>query len=109
MQSEENRTKVAKVCHKEVKDITKVCVETGAAFICLKIEKPSRIPKPVSDKTLIIIALGRLHPVTGIFRGVDLAYGESVVISGDEPQMFDGGKNGGGPGIVLRLKWKFMN
>ena len=67
-------------------------------------EKPSHIPKPVPDKTLMIIALGRLHPVTGIFRGVDLAQGESVMISGDEPQMFDGGKNGGGLGIVLRAK-----
>ena len=73
LQSEENRTQVAKVCHKDAKDITRESVETGAAFICLKVEKPSLIPKPVSDKILIIIALGPLKPANGMFRGVDLA------------------------------------
>ena len=95
-QSEENRTQVAKVCHKDAKDITSECVETGAAFVCLKVEKPSLISKPVPDKALIIIAHGPLKPANGMFRGVDLAQGGSVIKSGDEPQVFDGGKRGAG-------------
>lgn len=83
-------------------------METGAAFVCLKVEKPNRISRPVPDKTLVIIALGQLHTANGIFRGVDLAPGDSIVISGDEPQVFDGGKKGGGLGIVLRIKYKYL-
>lgn len=106
LQSEDSRRGVAKACQKDVKDITRECVDSGGVFVCLKVEKLSRLPKPVPDKTLIIIALGPLHSANGLFRGVHLAQGESTIISGDEPQVFDGGKKGGGFGIVLRVKHK---
>lgn len=41
-----------------------------------------------------------------MFRGVDLIPGESVIISGDKAQEFDGGNKGGGLGIVLRVRFK---
>lgn len=89
-----------------MKDITKDCVERCGFFICLKVEKSSRISRPVPDKTLVIIALGRLHTANGMFHGVDLPPGESIVVSGDKPQYFDGGKQGGGLGIVFFIKFK---
>ena len=89
-----------------MKDITEDCVETCASFICLKVEKSVRILRPVPDKTLVIIALGRLHTANGMFHGVDLPPGESIIVSDDKPQYFDGGKQGGGLGIVLLIKFK---
>lgn len=82
-----------------MKDITEDC----AIFICLTIKKPFRIPSRVPNKSLIIIALGRLHPKNGIFHGVDLLPGGCVVISGDKPQYFDAQGEGGGLGIVLPI------
>ncbi len=78
----------------------------GAAFICLKVEKPSRIAKPMPDKTLVIIGLGRLHAGNGMFDGIDLPPGESATVSGDKPQIFVGDKKGGGIGIVLRIGYQ---
>ena len=69
-------------------------------------EKSCRIPRPVPDKTLNIIGLGRLCTADGIFRGVELVPGESIIISGDKAQEFDGGNKGGGLGIVPRVRFK---
>ena len=69
-------------------------------------EKPSWIPKSVPDKTLIIIALDRLHVANGMFHGVNLASGNAIVVSGDKPQYFSGGRKGGGVGIVLLMNFK---
>ena len=89
----------------DLEDITKDCMESCAPFVCLKIENPCRLLRPVPDKTLIIIALERPHLANGIFHGVDLPSGGSVVINGDNPQYFDGGRRGGGIGVALRLKF----
>ena len=105
-QSEEHRHQVAVACRQDLKDINRNSIEIGAAFICLKVEKPYRILNPVPNKTLIIIGLGRLHTANGMFHGVDLTPGGSVVISGDKLQEFDGGNKGGGLGIVLRINYK---
>ena len=59
-------------------------MEAGAAFICLTIEKPNRVLRPVPDKTLIIVGPGRLYRGNGIFHGVDLEPGGSAIISGDK-------------------------
>jgi len=90
----------------ELKDITKDCVETSAPFICLKVEKPGQISNPVPDKTLVIIAIGELHNGNGMFTKVNLGSGEYSVLSGDETQVFVGGKKGGGTGVILRIKFK---
>lgn len=105
-QLESNRRRVAEVYYKVPKNITRECVEIGAAFIYLKVEKLSRIPRPVPDKTLITIELKRLHKANSMFYGVDLALGESAVISSNKLQEFDGGYKEGGLGLVLRVKFK---
>ena len=92
-----------------MKDITRDCVEAAAAFICLDVEKPCRIFKPVRDKTLILIGLGPLRPSNGMFRGRNLAAGASTVVSGDGLQGFDGGCRGGGFGVVLRVKFEMSS
>lgn len=106
LQSEDHRSQIADICRKDLKDITRDCVETGAVFICLRVEKPSQIPRPIPDKTLVIIGLGRLNTANGMFNGVDLPSGGSAIISGDKAQNFVGGYNGGGLGIALRIKFK---
>lgn len=106
LQSEENRRRIAQICEIEPQDVTKDCVETSAPFICLRVEKPGRISKPVPDKTLVIIAIGRLHSGNGMFTKVNLGSGGDLVLSGDETQVFLGGKRGGGIGVILRIKFK---
>ena len=108
-QSEDQRHQVAVACRKDLKDITKDCIEIGAAFICLKVEKPYRIPKPVPEKTLRIIGLGPLNTVNGMFREVNLTPGGIAIVYGDKLQEFDGNKEGGGPGIVPRIKFPFSS
>ena len=93
-------------CRRDLQDITRDCIETGATFLCLKVEKPCRVPRPVPDKTLIIIGLGRLCPLNGMFHGVDLISGESTIVSGDTLQDFYRGNRGGGLGLALRVKFK---
>lgn len=65
-------------------------METGAFFICLKVERPSCIPRPVSDETSTIIVLARFHSASGTFRGVYLP-GESIMRSSDDYQIFERG------------------
>lgn len=103
---EENRRRVAEICGIAPRDITKDCVETSAPFICLKVEKPGQISKPVPDKTLVFIAIGRLHSDNGMFTKVDLRSGEDSILSGDDNQVFVGGQRGGGIGVLLRIKFK---
>ena len=94
------------MCEVEPKTITKDCVEASAPFVCLKVEKPGQISKPVPKKTLVIIAIGELHSNNGMFMKANLGSGEDLILSGDETQVFNGGKKGGGLGILLRIKFK---
>ena len=105
-QSESNKKHIADCCQMNLKDITIDCVGFHAFFVCLKSEKSIHFSTFVPDKTIVIIALGRLHATNGIFHGVDLPSGGSVVVSGDKPQHFDGGNPAGGLGIALRTNFK---
>ena len=108
-QSENHRSQIAEKCHKDLKDITRDCIETGATFICLKVDKSIQLLRPVPDKTLIIIGLGRLHAANGMFNEVDLQPGACAIVSGDEAQNFNRGNKGGGLGIVLQIKFKSLS
>ncbi|MCJ1352072.1 MAG: hypothetical protein MMC33_002056 [Icmadophila ericetorum] len=101
-----NRTLIANACGVNPADVTIRCVEASAPFICLRVEKPGKISKPVPDKTLIIVAIGQLYPGNGMFTKVNLSSGEHVILSGNENQIFTGKLKGGGMGIILRLKFK---
>ena len=95
---------MANVCGKEVKDIDASCVEAFTPFICLKMERSVQISHPVPNTTLVFIALTPLNRGTGMFKGVDLYPGNSLVLSGDRAQVFEGGSRGGGIGIIIRIK-----
>ncbi len=97
---------MAEVCRKESKDIDLSCVEAFIPFICLKVERPVQISHPVPDTTLVFIALTPLNTDTGMFKGVDLRPGSSIVLSGDRAQVFQGGTKGGGMGIIVRIKFR---
>lgn len=71
-QQSENKRKIADACGEEVKAIDSSYVEAFAPFICLKVERPSQIIRPVPDTTLAFIALSRLNTKFEIFRGLNL-------------------------------------
>lgn len=101
----ENRKRIADICGIEPQDVDRDCVETSAPFICLRVEKAGQISKPVPGKTLVIIAIGPLHSENGSFTRINLRSGDDVIVPGDEPQFFLGGKRGGGIGILMRIKF----
>ena len=93
------------MCGKEVRDVDASCMEAFTPFICLKMERPVQISHPVPNKTLVFIALTALNVGNGMFKGVDLQPGRSLVLSGDRAQVFEGGSRGGGLGIIIRIKF----
>jgi hypothetical protein len=85
---------------------------TPISIVYLKRKSDRIIQRPAPSKTVVIIAAGPLDIGNGLFatgtppKAPSLRSGESIIVSGDIAQHFTAKSEGGGIGVLLKIKYK---